>query len=151
MNWLNVTHQPQHKSSWCLPACVAMVSTYWGIPVRQVDVARWLGTSDIGTPSSRTQRLTNQKYSVIYGEGSLAILSGWLEQDAPLILFVRTGDLPYWKIDTAHALIVAGLDTEQATLIDPAVDAAYCVVPLGDLLLAWSHFDYTFAVVRPIA
>ena len=149
MNWLNILHQPQHNPSWCLPACVAMVSAYWGIPTLQADAARWLGTSDIGTPSRRIQRLSNRKYSVVYGEGSLAILAEWLVQGVPLILFVRTGDLPYWDMDTAHAVILAGLDREQATLIDPAIDEVFTAVSVGDLLLAWSHFDYTYAAVRP--
>jgi hypothetical protein len=127
-----------------------MVSAYWGTPVLQNDVARWLGTTDFGTPSSRIQRLANQRYSVIYNEGSLANIVEWLAQATPSILFVRTGDLPYWEIDTAHAVIVAGLDREQAILIDPAVEAAYCLTSIGDLILAWSHFDYTYAIVRPI-
>lgn len=148
MNCLGVPHQLQFKSSWCLPACVSMVSAYLVIPVTQTDVARWLGTSDIGTPSSRIQWLTNQRYSVVYGEGSLSILSEWIIQSVPLIIFVRTGDLPYWESDTAHAVVVVGVEREQIILIDPATDEEYRAVSAGDLLLAWSHFDYTFAVIQ---
>lgn len=126
-----------------------MVSAYWGIPVLQEDVARWLGTSDIGTPSSRIQRLTLHGYSITYAEGSATILAEWLQQGVPPILFVQTDDLPYWEINTAHAVVIAGSDSEQAILIDPAKDAPYFAVSIGDLLLGWSHFDYTFAAVKP--
>ncbi len=125
MNSLNVIHQRQHEPSWCLPACVAMLSAYWGIPVLQVDVARWLGTMDIGTPSSHIQRLRNQGYQVTYGEGSLSSILDWLRQETPVIIFVRTGDLPYWSIDTAHAVTVTGLYRDQAFIIDLATDVYY--------------------------
>ncbi|NOG37220.1 MAG: hypothetical protein HND44_22025 [Chloroflexi bacterium] len=50
---MNVPHLLQDKPSWCLPACVAMVAAYWEQPLYQADVAQWLGTTDIGTPSGR--------------------------------------------------------------------------------------------------
>ena len=149
MNWLNVPHQSQREPSWCLPACVAIVSAYWGVPISQTDVAHWLGTSDIGTPSNRTQWLNSKNFTVIYSEGSVTTLIDWLGQGCPLILFLYTGDLPYWTIDTAHAVVLAGLDGESAILVDPAVDEIKCIVSIGDLLLAWSQFDYTFAVIQP--
>lgn len=75
MAWLNVPHLQQRKLAWCLPACVAMVSAYWEQPLYQEDVARWLGTTDIGTPSARIQRLNQYGSQVDYGEGSLANLA----------------------------------------------------------------------------
>lgn len=148
MKRLKLQHEIQHQPSWCLPACVAMVSAYFGIPVTQKDVAYWLGTTDIGTPSSRIERLSNRGYSVTYGEGSQSALGEWLSRNIPTILFVRTGELPYWKIDTAHAIVLCGLDHNEAIIIDPAVEIATCTVTIGDLMLAWSHFDYTFAALQ---
>lgn len=148
MKQLNLQHEIQHQPSWCLPACVAMISAYLGIPVMQEDVAHWLGTTDIGTPTSRIERLSNRGYKVTYAEGSQNILGEWLNQDIPVILFVRTGELPYWEIDTAHPLILCGLAQDKAMIADPAVDASSCAISIGDLLLAWSHFDYTFATLQ---
>lgn len=62
---------------------------------------------------------------------------------------MRTGELPYWEVDTPHAVIVAGIEGEQAYLFDPAIDTAPVTVNVGDLMLAWSYFDYTYAVLRP--
>ena len=51
MNWLDVPYLQQHRDGWCLPACVSMVTAYWEQPLLQDDVAKWLETSEIGTPS----------------------------------------------------------------------------------------------------
>ncbi len=149
MPWLNVPHLQQTEMGWCLPACVAMVAAYWRQPLLQADVARWLDTHAIGTASSRIQRLERRGFQVMYQVGSLAELEMWLAQDVPCILFLRTGELPYWQLDTPHAVVVAGLEADRAYLFDPAVEAAPVTAALGDLLLAWSHTDYTFAVLLP--
>lgn len=50
-------------------------------------------------------------------------------------------------VDTAHAAALVGLEAEQAFLLDPAVEQTPVLVYSDDLLLAWSYFDYTFAVL----
>lgn len=149
MAWLNVPHLQQRKLAWCLPAYIAMVSAYWEQPLYQEDIARWLGTTDIGTPSVRIQRLHQYGFQVDYGEGSLANLAISLSDRYPAILFVRTGDLPYWTIDTPHAIVLAGLTAETAFVFDPWLASVPARVTPDEQLLAWSHFDYTCAVLRP--
>lgn len=148
MNWLSVPHLQQNETGWCLPACVAMVTAYWQRPLPQTDIAHWLGTRGVGTPASRIQRLAQQGFEVLYRTGSLAELETWMAQGVPCILFLRTGELPYWQVDTPHAVVLAGLEAESAYLFDPAVETAPVTVSSGDLILAWSHFDYTYAVLR---
>lgn len=129
-----------------------MVAAYWGQPLLQADIANWMDVTGSGTPASRIRRLAVRGFDVIYRTGSLAELETWLEQDVPCILFVRTGELPYWDVDTAHAVVLVGLSAEQAYLLDPAVDQVPVTVSPDDLLLAWSYFDYTYAVltVEPV-
>ena len=103
--WLSVPHILQDKPGWCLPACAAMVAAYWEQPLFQADIANWLGVTGIGAPASRIQRLGMRGFDVIYRTGSLAELETWLEQGVPCILFVRTSELPYWKIDTIPQLM----------------------------------------------
>ena len=148
MLWLNVPHLKQNKTGWCLPACVAMVAAYWQQPLVQEDVARWLGATNIGVPASHIQRMTERGFQITYRIGSLHDTQTWLQQGVPCILFVRTGDLSYWKIDTPHAVVLAGIESDRAFLFDPAMDTAPNDVPINELMLAWSHFDYTFAVLR---
>jgi hypothetical protein len=96
-----------------------MVSAYWEQPLLQEDIAGWLGTREIGTPSSNIQRLTRLGFEVSYGEGSTDSLRTWLAQDCPVILFLRTGELPTWTVDTPHAVVLAGLHDDTAHIFDP--------------------------------
>lgn len=148
MSWLKLPHQTQAEASWCVPACAAIVTAFWQDPLMQEDLARWLGTTAIGTPVSRTQRLTQRGLRVTYGTGSLAELEAWLAQGIPPLLFVRTGEMAYWAIDTPHAVVLAGLEAMQAYLFDPAWEKAPQRVSVEELLLAWSHFDYAYAVLQ---
>ena len=147
MPWLDVPRLQQTEPGWCLPACSAMVAAYWQQPLLQADVAEWLGAQGIGIPASRVQHLSRRGFQVLYRTGSLAELENWIARNQPCILFVRTGELPYWQIDTPHAVVLAGLEGDHAHLFDPAVENAPATVSVGDLLLAWSHFDYTYAVL----
>ena len=148
MTWLNVPHLQQDEPGWCLPACVAMVAAYWQQPVTQADVARWLETQLVGTPANRIQRLERRGFKVIYSTGSQAELELWLGQGVPPILFVRTGALSYWPVDTPHAVVLADLTSEEATVFDPGIETAPVMVARNELLLAWSFFDYAYAVLE---
>ena len=145
--WLPVPHLLQDQPGWCLPACVAMVAAYWEQPLLQADIAHWLSATRVGVPASRIQRLTTRGFDVTYRAGSLAELVTWLEKDVPCILFVRTGELSYWDIDTPHAVVLVGVEDEQAFLLDPAKVQIPAVVPVDELILAWSYFDYTYAIL----
>jgi ABC-type bacteriocin/lantibiotic exporter with double-glycine peptidase domain len=148
MFWLAVPHQQQDKAGWCLPACVAMVAAYWQQPLLQTDVANWLCTQDdIGTPAGRMRRLAQRGFDVVYRTGSVLELEAWLAKKTPCILFVRTGELPYWEVDTPHALVLIGIEGDSAYVLDPTTEAAPTIVRLGDLILAWSYSDYTYAVL----
>lgn len=148
MPCLKIPHQKQIDPGWCLPACVAMITAYWQHPLSQTKIAHWLGTESFGTPSSRIQRLARRGFDIVYQTGSLADLADWLSNQVPCILFIRTGELPYWAMDTPHAIVLAGLENEQAFLFDPEMDVAPQTVSQGDLMLAWSPFDYAFATLR---
>ncbi len=149
MSWLNVPHQKQTKAGWCLPACIAMMAAYWQQNLTQAEVARRLGVRGGGAPASHVQSLTEHGFNVTYSTGSLSDLYACLAHNVPVIVFVRTSELPYWDVDTPHAVIVAGIEGEQAYLFDPAIDTTPVTVNMGDLMLAWLYFEYTYAVSRP--
>jgi hypothetical protein len=125
-----------------------MVAAYWQQPLLQADVAHWLGTRGVGTPSSRIQRLTKRGFEANCGTGSLAELESWIAQGVPCVLFVRTGELPYWQIDTSHAVVLAGLEANRAYWVGPAVETVLVTVLSGDLMLVWSYSEYTYAVLH---
>jgi len=149
MPWLDIPHQQQDRDGWCLPACVAMVSAYWEQPLLQADVADWLDArEDIGAPAGRVRRLAQRGFHVIYRTGSVLELQAWLAKGIPCILFVRTGELPYWNIDTPHAIVLAGIEGDNVSLFDPAMETAPIEATLGDLILAWAYTDYTYAILN---
>lgn len=127
-----------------------MVTAYLQQPLLQDDIARWLATDDlVGTPSRRVTRLTRQGFNVTYADfGAVADLESWLNRQVPPILFVLTGELSYWTINTQHAVVLAGFTSNEAHLFDPAVEAAPMTLPTDELLLAWSHFDYTYTAIE---
>jgi hypothetical protein len=124
-----------------------MVTAYLGKSVSQDVIAHWLNMRHFGVPASRIQSLTRHGYDVLYSTGSLVELEANLVNASPVILFLRTGELPYWDIDTPHAVVLVGLTQEMAQLFDPAMEPTPIAVPVGDLMLAWSHFDYTYAII----
>lgn len=148
MPWLDVPFIPQTEDSWCVPACVAMVAAFSGESLTQEDIARWLGTTDIGTPASRIQHMSRRGFEVVYRQGSLDEAQSWLAMGLPCILFVRTGELSYWEYDTPHAVVLIGIDDAEAVVLDPAHERFPIRITLAELMLAWSELGYTFAVVH---
>jgi hypothetical protein len=66
----------------------------------------------------------------------------------PPIVFVKTGELPYWNgQDVEHALVVVGMDERTILLNDPAFRRAPVKVSLGDFDLAWLERDEMYAVI----
>lgn len=83
--------------------------------------------------------------NAIFRTGLQALLS----QGLPLIVFVRTGELPYWSYQTDHAVVVVGYDEDHVYANDPDRSDAPIAVPVGDFELAWLERDYAYALVAP--
>jgi hypothetical protein len=62
---------------------------------------------------------------------------------------LRTGGLPGWREDVAHAVVLVGLTSESAIIYDPVRDSGPDEIGLDALLLAWSEMDYYCAAVTP--
>jgi ABC-type bacteriocin/lantibiotic exporter with double-glycine peptidase domain len=148
-NLLLLPHHKQRQQADCLAACVAMVLEYWKQPLAYTRLIALLGIQDFGAPSSNVRRLADLGLSVSFDQGDLASLEVHLQRGEPCIVFLRTGELPYWVEDTGHAVVVVGLDSDTVYFNDPAFDKAPQQVSHGDFLLAWLDFDYDYAVITP--
>ena len=126
-----------------------MALEFFGYTTSEAKLARRLGTQPFGTPAPNLQRLEKIGFEVIYESTTLARLRTSLESGFPCLVFVRTGNLPYWDEDTAHAMVAIGIDNEVIYVNDPAFDIAPQTIPLDYFLLAWSEFDHRCAVIRP--
>lgn len=146
-DWLPVPHYKQGAEGRCLPACARMVLAYLGRHLAEEQVAKALRSSPFGTPAPNVRYRESFGVSVTFDQASLTRLRNWLQERIPCIVFVQAGDLPYSASEGFHAVVVVGVDERAAYLHDPASDTAPHIVPLDHFLLAWSEFDYEYAVI----
>jgi uncharacterized protein YvpB len=69
------------------------------------------------------------------------------QQGQPVIVFVRTGELPYWTYSVDHALVVVGFGDAELYVNDPHFVEAPIAVPQDDFELAWLERDYAYALI----
>lgn len=146
-DWLQVPHYKQSQEGLCLPACVRMVLAHLGRDMDEARLAQALKTRPFGMPADNIRFLGKLGYTVLFERGTESDLRRWLGQGLPCIVFLKTEALPYWKTEHAHAVVLVGLSDDVAHVNDPAFDDAPQVIPLEHFLLAWSEFDYEYAVI----
>lgn len=127
-----------------------MVLAYLGLSRTQDALGKTLGLNPpFGTRHSNIKKLASTKIKVTYETGDLATIRHWLEQDTPVIVFVQAGDLPHWSgHNFQHVVVVVGVEGQMVYLMDPALDEGPTPVEEEAFMLAWSWFDYTYAVLR---
>ena len=144
---LPVEHVQQPQSGECLAACVAMVLNFIGAPVAYRRLVKILEVvPDVGTPSFKVQNVERLGIHVHYQRGSIAQLRSHLTVGQPCIVFVQTKDLPYRDDDTAHAIVLVGMDDDNCYVNDPEFIESPLPVSLGDFDLAWLERDEMYAV-----
>ena len=126
-----------------------MVLAYWGIKRDQIKLAKQMKIiPGVGTPSFRIRLLASRRLRVIYGPGKLADLRYALSQGIPPIAMVYTGELPYWRIATAHAVVLLAIDENFVFLNVPDKEQGPIRVTLGDFELAWYKMDNKYALLK---
>jgi ABC-type bacteriocin/lantibiotic exporter with double-glycine peptidase domain len=124
-----------------------MVLAYLGQEMDEAQLAQTLKTRSFGAPTDNIRLLNKLGYTVLFEQGSEFDLRHWLRQGSPCIVFLKTGALPYWNVEHAHAVVLVGLSSDTAYVNDPAIENAPQSIPLDHFLLAWSEFDYEYAVI----
>lgn len=147
---LTVSHFQQRERGDCLVACVAMVLDYMGIQQSYRRLYKLLNIKKgLGTALYNIRRLEKLGVTILFQQGNLAQLHSHLKQNEPSIVPVKTAELPYWKEDTDHAVVVVGLDDQFVYLNDPFFPVAPLRVSTGDFDLAWLERDEFYAVLQP--
>jgi len=126
-----------------------MILAYWDYKISEARLGTILGATVIGTFAPNIQRLDKLGFSVIYQPGTLSEIYGYLNDGVPVLAFLRTGNLPYWQEDLAHAFVIIGSDERAIFVNDPAFKVSPQRIPVDYFMLAWSEFDYYYAVIRP--
>ena len=147
---LPVSHLKQQSEGDCLAACAAMVLQYVGVGIAYSDLLQLLRIRSFGAPAGNVRLLSALGLEVTYSVSDSHGLRQLLDGGQPVIVFVRTGDLPYWLYSTDHAIVVIGYDSEGRKVFvnDPYADEAGIGVAVGDFELAWSERDYHYAIIR---
>ncbi|RLC61223.1 MAG: hypothetical protein DRI80_09280 [Chloroflexota bacterium] len=91
---LSVPLHNMRQAADCLAACVAMVLDYLGHPVDYDRLLHLLDVGPFGTPAERVRRLAQWGITVEYGEGESARLEALIDAGQPVIVLVRTRELP---------------------------------------------------------
>ncbi len=126
-----------------------MALASFGIQVPQEELAQLLShIPGAGTPARNILRLSRYGVSVLYQQnGTPEDLEQEVRKDSVVIVFVRTGELPYWEEDVPHAVVVSGMEAGILYLNDPSFHEAPIPVPEADFLLAWDEFGCQWAAV----
>jgi ABC-type bacteriocin/lantibiotic exporter with double-glycine peptidase domain len=144
---LPVPHRPQLSDGDCLAACAAMTLAYWGQNSSYQELVERLEIRSYGAPARNILHLASADLRVTYSQSDPAGLERLLAGGQPVIVFVRTTELPYWSYGTDHALVVTGYDHGHFYLNDPAYPRAALPVARGDFELAWLERDYACALL----
>lgn len=125
-----------------------MVLAYLNHHIHYPRLLNLLKIKSFGAPASHIRFLDRLGLQVTYSVTDMLGLESLIDQQHPPIVFVQTGELPYWEHATAHALVVVGYDETQMFIHDPYFENAPIAVPRGDFELAWLERDYHYAVIR---
>jgi ABC-type bacteriocin/lantibiotic exporter with double-glycine peptidase domain len=146
---LPISHLKQRGEADCLAACAAAVLALIGRDIDYSLLLQMLEIRNYGAPAGNIRRIAGLGLSVTYSVTEIEGLFRMLDSGLPVIVFLRTGDLPYWSHQTDHAVVVVGYDTdaELIYLNDPYFDQAPIAVPRAFFELAWLERDYYFATI----
>lgn len=139
-------HQEQPHT--CLPACVRIVLDYWGHPHSEEELAQAFHSVPLwGTlPGDVIAGLEELGYRGLWFENAgLERLLALLDQDWPVIVFLRAADRPRGRTGL-YAVVVSGLKTGQVLCMDPAIGEEVRL-SLEVFLRAWSALDNQGLVV----
>ena len=145
---LNVPQHKQEQSADCLAACASMVLAYLKQPVDYKQLLQVLRIGPLGAPRRNVLNLVRLGLDVIYREATLSIVAEYLQAGVPVIAFVDTAELAYWKTATNHAVVITGLDADHVVVNDPAFESFPQRIPQDEFELAWLNSDNVCALVR---
>lgn len=138
----------QEQPYTCIPACVRIILAYRGHEIAEAELAQACGSVPIwGTlPLEAVSGLERLGYHALWFENAnLERLITLLEQDWPVIVFLRAIDLPHGRAGV-HAVVVAELDAGQIVCVDPILGEEIRF-DLNVFLHAWSALDNQGMVV----
>jgi ABC-type bacteriocin/lantibiotic exporter with double-glycine peptidase domain len=126
-----------------------MVLAHYGDSRTEAELRSLLDTHSTGTRAGNLMRLSGPALEVYLRSSNLAELQKVLADQQPVIVFVKTGSLEYWRMDIFHTAVLIGLDTTTAALNDPYFATGPQTTSLQSFEKAWAETAQFAAFVRP--
>ncbi len=145
---LLVSRVQQQAESDCLPACAQMVLAYLGKIVEYKRLLQLLRTRSFGTPAANILYLNQLGVRDSLREFVVNEIEKQIDANRAVIAFLNTADLPYWKQDTDHAVVVIGFDGEDILLNDPFYAEQTQKVSHAAFELAQLRFNHLCATIE---
>lgn len=96
-----------------------------------------LESTPIGTPGFKVLNLTQHGYVVRYAPATdERVLLDALAAGVPPVVLLLTTHLNYWETETAHAVVVVGIDDGHVIVNDPAFAQRRQRVAYNEFMLA---------------
>ncbi len=142
----------QTEESDCLAACAAMALTAIDVNLPYTTLLSALNVKPWGTPHRNILKLAelNLNIRVTYQQGKIPDLRRVLDGGLPPMVFVWTGELPYWSTAVWHAVVLVGYDDRNFYVNDPAFSLSAQPLAIGDFDLAWLAYDSYYAVIDKV-
>lgn len=145
---LDVPLRRQEHPWTCLPACIRMVLAYRGNWLEEAAIAAACGTVPLrGTqPERAVEGVQQLGYHALWFENAdLFRLQDLIEHDWPVIVFLRSRDLPAGG-HGLHGVVVTGVEDDNVIIADPQSNSRF---PLSrkQFLSAWAALDAQGMVV----
>ena len=149
MPLLSVSHRQQQSQADCLVVCAAMLLDGVGKPAPTRTIAAILGTMPFGTPFFHVANLRRLGVNAESRQGSPDSLQALVAGATPAIVWIQTGQLPYWRDNVDHAVVVVDMDETTVRLHDPDLPHGPTAVQRADFELAWLDADEWLAIIKP--
>jgi ABC-type bacteriocin/lantibiotic exporter with double-glycine peptidase domain len=147
--WLQVRHFQQELEYSCVAACVRIVLAHFGEVREEADLRSLLDTQPSGTRAGNIMWLSSAEFAVFARSSTQADLEKALADNQPPIIFLKTGPLGYWSVDIAHAVVLAGMDSQTVALNDPFFADAPQSTALSNFEKAWAETSQFAVFLRP--
>jgi len=126
-----------------------MVLQYYGDERPEAELQVLLGCTPVGTSVGSLTRISKLGYRVDLWYATLEELKAFIDAGGPVIAFVRTGGLDYWREDCPHAVVIVGYDEDTIYMDDPYFEDAPQRASVQSFRAAWRRTRNRLAVIRP--
>lgn len=139
----------EQKGNLCGPAAVAMVLSFYGVPVSQREVAEKTFTPSLNAsllPDLENYVNELPGFAALSDSLSLEDLEEKIQEGHPTIVLVDEGIGPYQVL---HYMVVVGIDRSQDKIVCHTRKTINKVFPTGYFLKKWHKMDNAALIISP--